>query len=216
MDALKVNYKTFEIGKFDIHVRMLKDMCQYRDQNGIAKKAGICSAAWPIFGVVWPSGEILAHYMLNYHVGQKRILEVGCGIALASMVLKQRSADITATDYHPEAGRFLKYNVMLNKGDKIPFVRTGWDEITHNLNDFDIIIGSDLLYESNHAQLLSRFIDNHAKKHCDVIIVDPNRGHHARFSKKMVSLKFSYRQESLPQTQLIEKPFKGKILHYSR
>lgn len=211
---LRFRYKTFEMGRFDVHVRMLRDTCQYRDRKGIAEKMGICSAAWPIFGVVWPSGEILAHCMLDYDIGKKSVLEVGCGIALASLVLNHRSANITATDYHPETERFLNYNVMLNKGKKIPFVRTGWNNVVDALCSFDIIIGSDLLYEKNHVELLSEFINRHAEKHCDVVIVDPGRGNHASFSKKMERLDFSYEQKDLPGNDYPS--FKGKILHYFR
>ena len=211
---LRFRYKTFEMGRFDVHVRMLRDTCQYRDRKGVAEEMGICSAVWPIFGVVWPSGEILAHCMLDYDIGGKSVLEVGCGIALASLVLNHRSANITATDYHPETERFLNYNVMLNKGKKIPFVRTGWDDVVDALCSFDIIIGSDLLYERNHVELLSEFINRHAEKHCDVIIVDPGRGNQASFSKKMERLDFSYEQKDPPGNDYPS--FKGKILHYFR
>lgn len=216
MDSLRVRYKTFEIGGQDIHVRMLRDMLQYQDKDGIAEKIGICSAAWPFFGVVWPAEEILAHHMLYYDIAGKKILEVGCGIALASLLLNQISANITATDYHPEVEGFLDYNTGLNNDEKIPFVRTGWDDIENNLGVFDVIIGSDLLYERDHAALLSRFINRHAKNHCDVIIVDPGRGNHASFSRKMVALKYTHDQKNSTRNVAMEKTFKGKILHYSR
>jgi len=204
-----------EIGSVDIHVRTLRDICQFLDIDDVAKKLGVSSAAWPIFGVIWPSSKVLAHTMLDYNIEGKRILEVGCGIGLASLILNHRLADITATDYHPEVKSFLDINVALNNGDKIPFVRTGWGDNANELGSYDLIIGSDLLYESNHAQLLSKFIDLHARKRCDVIIVDPGRGHHARFSKKMVLLGYSHSQKTVDATYL-EKPFTGKILSYSR
>lgn len=216
MNSLRVRYKTFEVGHLDIHVRMLRDMVQFQDTDCAAEKVGICSAAWPIFGVVWPAGEILAHHMLAYDVADKKILEVGCGIALASLVLNQRSANITATDYHPEAEKFLNYNTALNKDNDIPFVRTGWQNIENDLSAFDIIIGSDLLYERDHADMLSQFINRHAKKHCDVIIVDPKRGNQASFKKKMVTLKYSYETSDSTWISPIDGPFKGKIMHYSR
>ncbi len=204
-----------EIGSVDIHVRTLRDICQFLDIDDVAKKLGVSSAAWPIFGVIWPSSKVLAHTMLDYNIEGKRILEVGCGIGLASLILNHRLADITATDYHPEVKSFLDINVALNNGDKIPFVRTGWGDNANELGSYDLIIGSDLLYESNHAQLLSKFIDLHARKRCDVVIVDPGRGHHAKFSKKMVLLGYSHSQKTVDATYL-EKPFTGKILSYSR
>ena len=40
--------------------------------------------------------------MFEFEIAGKRILEVGCGIGLASLVLNHRPGDITATDHHPQ------------------------------------------------------------------------------------------------------------------
>ena len=69
----------------------------------IAKNLGIPSAMWPIFGLVWPSSIVLANFMLSYDYTNKRILEIGCGIGLTSLLLNNKFADISATDIHPEA-----------------------------------------------------------------------------------------------------------------
>ncbi|SDU52409.1 class I SAM-dependent methyltransferase [Desulfobacula phenolica] len=216
MSSLRIRYQTIEFKDVDIHVRTLRDTLQYLDVNGVAEKLGISSATWPLFGVIWPSGKVLAHHMIDYEVDGKQILEVGCGIGLASLVLNHRLADITSTDYHPEAEPFLMENVKLNKGKKIPFIRMGWCDSNINLGTFDLIIGSDLLYEPDHAELLSGFIDHHANQHCEVIIVDPGRGKHARFSKKMVNLGYSHTQSKPVDTNYLVRPFKGQILSYSR
>jgi hypothetical protein len=126
ISLLRIRYQTIEFGDVDIHLRTLRDRQQYLDVDDVAGKLGISSATWPLFGVVWVSREVLAHFMFDYKVAGKRILKVGCGIALASLVLNHRFADITATNYHPEAGHFLVENVQLNKGKEIPFVRMGW------------------------------------------------------------------------------------------
>lgn len=215
MTPLRVRYQTLEIGAVDIHVRTLRDICQFQDTDGVARKLGVSSATWPLFGIVWPSSKVLAHTMLDYHIDGKRILEVGCGIALASLVLNHRLADITATDYHPEVEGFLTINTDLNDGKKIPFVRTGWADADDDLGQFDLIIGSDLLYEKEHIQLLSSFINCHARQQCDVIIVDPGRGHHAQFSKAMVRMGYSHSQKK-PETEYLDKVYKGRVLTYSR
>ncbi|MBO1273433.1 histidine kinase [Shewanella sp. 4t3-1-2LB] len=216
MASLRFCYQTLEFGDADIHLRTLRDNQQYADTDGAALALGISSATWPLFGIVWPSGNVLAHLMCERPIGGLRILEVGCGIALASLVLNQRHADITATDYHPEAGNFLRENVLLNHGTPIPFERTGWADGNSGLGVFDLIIGSDLLYETEHAELLSTFIEQHAAPHCHVIIVDPGRGNHARFSKKMQVLGYSHTQEKPQHTEYLEKAFKGVVLTYQR
>lgn len=108
--------------------------------------------------------------MYDYDIINKRILEVNCGIALTRLMLNQRLANITATDYHPEVENVLLQNIALNNGKAIPFTRTGWDDEESDLGKFDLIIDSDLLYERGHAELLSQFIDQHTEPHCEVIL----------------------------------------------
>lgn len=216
MPALRVRYQTIEFGDADIHVRTLRDKQQFSDVEGVASDLGISSATWPIFGVIWASGEVLAHLMLTYQVEGKRILEVGCGIGLASLVLNYRIADITATDHHPEAGSFLQENVRLNNGPTIPFIRTSWLDHDIVLGKFNLIIGSDLLYERDHVEALSAFIDQHACQNCEVIIVDPGRGQSNRFSRTMLRLGYRSSQSSSVNMKLLSQPFTGKVLHYNR
>lgn len=215
MPPLRIRYQTIEIEDIDIHVMTLRDSQQYSDPDGIATRLGISSATWPLFGIVWTSSEVLAHLMFDYEIDGTRILEVGCGIGLASLVLNHRLADITSTDYHPEAEAFLQENTRLNKGPDIPFLRTAWGDTNTNLGTFDLIIGSDLLYERDHAADLSNFINQHSKNNCNVIIVDPGRGESARFSKEMI--KFGY-TVSKTQTchEIIREGASGKILYYHR
>ena len=217
MPAFRVRYQTIEIGDVDIHLRTLRDRQQYDDPDHIAENLGISSATWPLFGIVWPSGEVLAQFMSDFQIEGKRILEVGCGIGLTSLLLNHRSADITATDYHPEVAGFLRENTLLNDGDAIPFVRVAWDDKDDGrLGKFDLIVGSDLIYEKEHINMLSDFINQHAKPDCEVILVDPGRGYHARFSKQMVNLGYTHSQ-SQPQNLVDQVPeFSGQVLRYQR
>lgn len=104
MTPLRVRYQTIEFGLTDIHLRTLRGQPAICRCGWCALRLGISSATWPLFGIVWASGTVLAHLMAEQEIDGLRILEVGCGIALASLVLNQRHANITATDYHPEAG----------------------------------------------------------------------------------------------------------------
>lgn len=216
MPSLRFRYQTIEFDDTDIHLRTLRDNQQFSDDDDIALNLGISSATWPLFGIVWASSEVLAHLMFDYEIDGLRVLEVGCGIGLASLVLNHRSADITATDYHPEVGTFLLENTKLNKDKAIPFVRTGWADEDSGLGVFDLIIGSDILYENEHIELLSDFINQHAKPHCEVIIVDPGRRQHARFSKKMVGLGYTHSQTKTTDPVYLTQPFKGQVLSYQR
>jgi predicted nicotinamide N-methyase len=210
-----VRYHTYEFGESDIHLRTLRDAQQFSDDDGEAESFGISSATWPLFGLVWESGEVLARLMQRHDVTDLRVLEVGCGIGLASLVLKQRRADITATDHHPQAAAFLARNLALNALCPIPFVRAGWHEDAPELGTFDLVIGSDLLYESMSVDLLSSFIERHARASCTVIIVDPGRGLQGKFSRAMAAFGFEGHVLDAPGCDM-PVSFKGKAMCYLR
>ncbi|MGY5449601.1 class I SAM-dependent methyltransferase [Agarivorans sp. MS3-6] len=216
MTPLRYNYQTVEFGKTDIHLCTLRDNQQFSDPDDIAKKLGISSASWPIFGIIYPSSLVLAHYISDYQIANKRILEVGCGMALSSLLLNKRHADITATDYHPEVGKFLLRNTTLNQDSPITYERTGWADSNDDLGQFDLIIGSDLLYEDEHINLLASFIEAHAKPNCEVILVDPGRGRKNKISKKMIDFGFSSDHIKPTLTAYLENEFKGHILKFKR
>lgn len=216
MTNLRLCYQSIEFGKIDIHLCTLRNKQEFHDPEGIAEKLGICSASWPIFGVVWPSSLVLAHFILDYETGSKRILEIGCGMALSSLLLNKQCADITATDYHPEAQKFLNRNELLNGGNAIAFEQADWASKDDKLGLFDLIIGSDLLYEDNHIGLLSSFIDAHSKPTCEVIIVDPGRGRKNKLSSKMIEFGFTSSQQKPSHTTYLDQEFKGHILKYER
>ena len=218
MSALRYRYQTVEFEEFDVHYRCLKDLQQYEDSIGEAEDIGISSANWSLFGVVWPSGSLMAKIMSRYDIRDRRILEVGCGIGLASLVLNERLADITATDRHPCASDFLQFNTQLNNRKHIPFFRTSWeDDVDSSQGRFDLILGSDLLYEEEHAKQLALFIQKLATPRCELIMVDAGRqGYANKFSYKMKELGFQHELLLAEDESLQIEGFNGRIHRYSR
>ncbi|MCL6415114.1 protein N-lysine methyltransferase family protein [Aestuariirhabdus sp. Z084] len=212
----RLSYQTIEFGKIDIHLCTLRNIQEFHDPNDTAKNLGISSATWPIFGVVWPSSLVLAHYMLDYDIGAKRTLEIGCGTAISSLLLNKQNIDITATDYHPEVEKFLVRNTHLNGDNIIPFERTNWGDNDDKLGRFDLIIGSDLLYEDEHITLLSEFINAHSNPQCEVIIVDPGRGRKNKLAKNLSEQGYKATFSKPINTDYLENEFKGRILRFAR
>ncbi len=216
MTNLRYCYQTIEFEETDIHLCTLRDRQQFYDPLGRAEELGISSAQWPLFGVIWPSSMVLAHFLFDYQTSNKRILEIGCGMALSSLLLNKQHADITATDYHPEAEKFLLRNTQLNQDKPIAYQRTNWLGGCDSLGLFDLLIGSDLLYEDPHIDLLADFIAAHAEPKCEVILVDPGRGRKNKLSEKMRSFGFESEHHKPLQTKYLEQEFKGHILNFKR
>ena len=216
------------IGAADLLIRSLLDRQQFADPLGLAAQLGISSASWPLFGLMWPSGHELATCMAIHPVtpGQ-RILELGCGLGLASLVCHRRGADITASDCHPLADSFLRENLRLNGLPPLPYRHGHWtaacpapapaDGQIDVTGRYELIIGSDLLYERDEAGLLAGYIGAHAQPDAEVWIVDPNRGNRAAFGRHMADRGFALAEERLDTAAHRGRAaYRGRLLRYRR
>jgi predicted nicotinamide N-methyase len=165
---------------------------------------------------VWDSSQVLAQLMLDYDIEGKRILELGCGIALSSLLLNRRGANITSTDYHPEAEAYLRTNTRLNEDRDIPFFLADWDAPAIDERRFDLIIGSDVLYENYQLAPLARFIEQHAAADCEVIVVDPGRKQQGGFRNEMSQYGFACVSDQPQNGPELKKRFKGAVLTFNR
>jgi predicted nicotinamide N-methyase len=82
MPGYTVQTSSVRVGGADYRIRALSDKQQFADDAGVAERAGISSATWPLFGVLWPAGLVLAEEMSEFPVSGKRVLEIGCGLGL--------------------------------------------------------------------------------------------------------------------------------------
>jgi predicted nicotinamide N-methyase len=216
-------------GVDNLLIRSLRDHQQFFDPLGVAERLGISSAAWPIFGLLWPSGAQLAARMaLRPLRTNERVLEIGCGLGLASLVCHRRGIDVTASDCHPLANPFLLENLRLNALPPMKY-RPGQGGTPSAADDdsppltgavqgqFDLIMGSDVLYERDARATLAGFIDRHAGAGAQIWIVDPNRGNRSAFHKQMAALGFEVTEERLDHPVRGDLPaYKGRLLVYQR
>lgn len=218
---LKYRQQSFNISGHEITLRVLRDLSQFDDLGQSASKLGISRDAFPLFGIVWASSEVLAHYL---SLGQlietpnpaPRILEVGCGMALASHLLNGMGHVISAMDIHPIAGDLLATNAALNRANPIPFFNASWSDPDVHLGEFDLIVGSDILYEPRHVKHLAGFVDRHAAERAHVIIVDPDRGQSESLRRDLSELGFRCQSHRPPFIDHLEVSYSGDIYQFSR
>jgi predicted nicotinamide N-methyase len=156
-------------------------------------------ALCPYFGVLWPPARVLSDYLMR--LGElvlhgKRVLELGCGLALPSIVAASLEAEVTASDWHEDVPRFLARNIALNGLGPMAYRRADWfgDAAAFaDLGFFDVIIGSDVLYDPAHPSGLLRVIERHLAPHGTVLIADANRSYAATFAQLMDAAGFDCR-----------------------
>lgn len=241
-------------GSTSLHIRSLLDRQQFHDPHGTALRLGISDAIWPLFGMLWPSGLQLAEIMARQPtIAGQRILELGCGLGLASLVCHRQGANVTASDCHPLAGLFLKENVRLNDLPPLEYRVGHWgaaasaarvheeaadfdhalsdaNDLTHHatpyalepeeqevMGRYDLIIGSDLLYERDQQARLPDYIVAHTTAAAQVWIIDPDRGNRAAFSRQMAERGYGVTETRLDREATEDAPaYKGRLLVYTR
>ena len=105
----------------------------------------------PYWSVLWRSGTALARELGGESLGGKRVVELGCGLAVPSLAAARAGATVLATDEDPEAIELSVRNAELN-GLEIDATVVDWtspaaiDELAAR-GPFDLVLAADVLYE---------------------------------------------------------------------
>lgn len=215
MPGFNTRNLTVHVGGHAYLLRVLSDRQQFADPDGHGERLGISSAQWCLFGQLWPSGKLLAQAMARADIAGKRVLEIGCGIGLPSLVLQRRGADVVASDMHPMVEPFLAYNAALNGLPALHYRQLRWGHPLPALGDFDMLIASDVLYERGHAELLAKVVERHGRVTCELVLIDPGRGHSAELTRLLAAQGFEVSESRCPMDDA-DCDARGRLLHYRR
>jgi predicted nicotinamide N-methyase len=199
-------------GGSSIELELLENLNGTIDQVfEILERAGrpeLLEVLCPYFGVVWPSARALTEVLDRGFFIQpgQRTLEIGCGLAIPSLRLAAQGIRVDATDFHPEVPRFLERNRGLSgiPPERLRYHALDWQQDPDGLErfarehgPFDRIIGSDILYEAKHAELVPQVLDRLLARGGKALIADPARPYLQNFVDGMGRRGFLNRTEIL-------------------
>ena len=145
----------------------------------------------PYFGVLWEAGIGLSQHLSKLDLKGKRVIEIGCGLALPSFVVTKKGGEIIATDFHDDVPLFLDLNQKQNS-ISFPYIKMNWREELErtkaDLGQFDLVIGSDILYESQHPLQVAKTLLAFLKPGGKIILSDPGRAYIQKFISAMHEL----------------------------
>ena len=196
-----------KFGEVELKIHRLKDLDQAIDQVFAYLEAQgnpqqleeLC----PYFGVIWPAARGLTLHLNSWDkntLSQMRILELGCGLALPSLFAARLGAQVVATDFHPEVPRILELNMKENQISSLHYIPLNWEKNNYSSlhGQFDLILGSDILYEQRFPQSLSHSLKHLLAPHGKILISDPGRPYLQSFVDQMKALGFSSQTHIYP------------------
>jgi predicted nicotinamide N-methyase len=148
------------------------------DWEALRKEEGAASRPIPFWATLWPSASVLARELaLEPPERGAQVLELGCGLALPSIVAARDGAEVLATDGASDAVAFAAHALALNEVEA-NVARADWVEHADALaarGPWDLVLASDVLYTRANVQAALKLLPRLVTAGGDVRVADPGR-----------------------------------------
>jgi predicted nicotinamide N-methyase len=164
----------------DISVRRVGDsyyLCP-ADWEQLRHEEGGAGRPVPYWARPWPSGLMLAGALKDDPPrAGARVLEVGCGLALPSVVAARAGARVLATDGASDAVAFAAHVLAINEveGEVACADWSAHGEQLVERGPFDLVLAADVLYTSANVEVALRLFPRLVAPTGMVRLADPNR-----------------------------------------
>lgn len=131
----------------------------------------------PYWAELWASSLAMAHYIAENTIITEgvRVTEIGCGLALPSIIAGKMGAEVTMTDYLNDALDF----ATLNWNQNLPTLKPHTHIVDWRTPDLsvsaDILLASDVAYEARAFEPLLNAFRILLRPNGRIIITEPNR-----------------------------------------
>jgi predicted nicotinamide N-methyase len=139
----------------------------------------------PYWAELWPSARVLARRLLDAPLPRGRVLELGCGLALPSLVLLGRGAAVVATDYYDDALLFARANARRNGLPDLSTSVLDWRTPPADSGRFETVVAADVLYEERNIASFGTALTAVLAEGGEAFLADPDRKHLPAFVAAM-------------------------------
>jgi predicted nicotinamide N-methyase len=129
----------------------------------------------PYWAELWDSASGIAQHLVKHRstMSTARVLDLGCGQGLAGCVAASLGASVLFGDLEPPALLFAQLN-SLPFADRARTRRLNWQRDRLD-EQFDLIVGADILYERKQWEFLEPFWRAHLAQNGQVLLGEPGR-----------------------------------------
>ena len=143
----------------------------------------------PYWAVLWRSGVALVRFVASSPVAGLRVVELGCGLGLPSLVAASRGASVLATDVEPAALELLSRNAAEN-GVSVDTMEVDWDspDSLVERGPFDLVLAADVLYDPDAVVPLLSLLPRLAPR---AWLADPGREPATGFAERLAGVELT-------------------------
>lgn len=177
---------SLRFGDITLTVTTIRNFQQESD-DAEKKLSGPKADRQPYYGLVWESARSLATILAEGPcLAGKSFLEVGCGLAVPSMVAAKKGATVFAADFHPDARAFVEQNLRQNGlKNLVSYTQSDWSGLVDLASKVDCVIGTDIMYDRGKADALGDFLGKAFSGGLkEAVIVDAGRPYIGTFKKR--------------------------------
>jgi predicted nicotinamide N-methyase len=140
----------------------------------------------PYWAELWPSALALARHLSERDLAGTRVIELGCGVGLPTVLALVGGASVLATDHYEAALDFTAYNARANLDLEPEVSILDWREPDlEGMGVFDLVLAADVLYEAKNAAALADLVPKLLAPGGEAIMADPRRDESPVFLKAM-------------------------------
>ncbi|MGE4031586.1 MAG: methyltransferase [Thermoleophilia bacterium] len=156
----------------------------------------------PYWAELWPSGLVLASRLAAAPPAGLRVVELGCGVGVPSIVAALGgAASVLATDWYDEALAFTRANAAAaGVAGAVETLLVDWSAPPPALlgrPPADLVIGADLLYEQRNGPALAALLPRILAPEGVALIADPRRPHADGLLDPLVAQGWSHEMEEV-------------------
>lgn len=176
---LDVVVRPVELPGGEVYVVRPADFEALRDFEGMAPGRPL-----PYWARLWPSASVLALELAANPPGPgTRVIELGCGLGLPSIVAARGGASVLATDGHTDAVAFAAHSLALNEfeGTVVTADLAEDADALVERGPFDIVLGADILYTVPNTDAVLKLVPRLLEPNGELWLADPDRAGGRRF-----------------------------------
>ena len=130
----------------------------------------------PYWSKLWPSAIALSEFIVQHphYIQKKKLVEMGAGLGLPSIVAARHAANVLCTDYVADAVGLAQQSAAHNGLTNFETAVIDWHQLPGKI-EADVLLLSDVNYEPASFSLLLKMINGFLQKGTTIILSTPQR-----------------------------------------